>query len=79
MPTASTFDWQRENVQNEVAEGAGRDGWREIIGVRSIDSSHTVREHVGGDEMPRPSEGKNRDGKIERQMQKVSGLFSFHL
>lgn len=43
MPTANTFDWQRENVQNEVAERAGGDGWREIIGVRSIDSSLAVR------------------------------------
>lgn len=34
---------ERENVQNEVAERAGGDGWKEIIGVRSIDSSLAVK------------------------------------
>lgn len=55
VPTASTFDWWSENVQNEVAESAGGDGWREIIGVRSIDSSLAVR-----------ARGRRQDAKTQR-------------
>lgn len=29
VPMASTFDWRGENVQNEEAETAGRQGWME--------------------------------------------------
>lgn len=79
VPTASTFDWWRENVQNEVAERAGRDGWREIIGVRSIDSSLAVRARG------RRRDAETRRGKSEKEkwrdgcVKLVAGFHSIHI
>lgn len=80
VPTASAFDWWSENVQNEVAERAGGDGWREIIGVRSIDSSLAVRARG------RRQDAKTQRGREQRRKKRrdrcrksVAGFYSVHM